>query len=194
MHRGSRFTARAQPAPTDLSDESPPTLDDGSAPATPEMLFRHLGELGVQVDTVSHPPVFTVEEAKALRGELPGGHTKNLFLRNKKRRMWLVVCPEDSQIDLKGLGERLGAGRFSFGSADRLLRYLGVIPGAVTPFAVINDHGGAVTLVLDRSLLEIEPLNFHPLDNGMTTAIAPKDLVRFLESVDHAAVLIDLAS
>jgi len=107
--------------------------------------------------------------------------------------MWLVVCPEDRQIDLKDLGQRLGAGRFSFGSADRLIRYLGLIPGAVTPFGVINDHGGAVTLVIDSSLMEVDPLNFHPLDNAMTTAIAPGDLVRFLESVDHAPQLIDLA-
>ena len=177
-----------------MSDELPATLDDGSAPATPEVLLQHLAELGIEVDTVSHPPVFTVEEAKALRGELTGGHTKNLFLRNKKGRMWLVVCPEDRQVDLKSLGQRLGAGRFSFGSADRLIRYLGLIPGAVTPFGVINDHGGAVTLVIDRSLMEITPLNFHPLDNAMTTAIAPQDLVRFLESVDHVPELIDLTS
>ena len=176
-----------------MNDDLPALLDAGAAPATPEVLLAHLADLGVDVETVSHAPVFTVEEAKAVRGELPGGHTKNLFLRNKKGRMWLVVCPEDQQIDLKDLGQRLGAGRFSFGSADRLMRYLGVIPGAVTPFGVINDHGGAVTLVLDRSLLQIAPLNFHPLDNAMTTAIAPGDLVRFLESVDHAPELIDLA-
>ncbi len=176
-----------------MSDVPSPTLVDGSAPATPTELLRHLAGLGIEVDTVSHAPVFTVEEAKAVRGKLTGGHTKNLFLRNKKGRMWLVVCPEDRQVDLKALGQRLGAGRFSFGSAERLAGYLGVIPGAVTPFAVINDHGGAVTLVIDHGLLETTPLNFHPLDNSMTTAIAPRDLVRFLESVDHSPELIDLA-
>lgn len=176
-----------------MSKELPVTLEDGSAPATPEVLLRHLADLGIEVDTVSHAPVFTVEEAKAVRGELADGHTKNLFLRNKKGRMWLIVCPEDRQIDLKSLAQRLDAGRFSFGSADRLIRYLGVIPGAVTPFAVINDHGGAVKLVIDSSLLESETLNVHPLDNAMTTAITPADLVRFLESVDHAPEVIDLA-
>lgn len=176
-----------------MSDELPATLDDGSAPATPEALLGHLADLGIEVETVTHAPVFTVDEAKEVRGELSGGHTKNLFLRNKKGRMWLIVCPEDCQIDLKDLGQRLGAGRFSFGSADRLIRYLGVIPGAVTPFAVINDHGGAVTLIIDRSLLKMEILNVHPLDNVMTTAIAPQDLIRFLESVDHAPELVDLA-
>lgn len=176
-----------------MNDDVPALLEDGSAPATPEVLLAHLTDLGIDVDTVNHAPVFTVEEAKSVRVGLAGGHTKNLFLRNKKGRMWLIVCPEDRHIDLKDLGQRLGAGRFSFGSADRLIRYLGVIPGAVTPFAVINDHGGAVTLVIDSNLLEIDPLNCHPLDNAMTTAIAPQDLVRFLESVDHAPDLIDLA-
>lgn len=175
-----------------MNDDRRAPLDNGSAPATPEALLAHLADLGIEVQTVNHAAVFTVEEAKSVRGELTGGHTKNLFLRNKKGRMWLVVCPEDRQIDLKSLGQRLGAGRFSFGSADRLARYLGVIPGAVTPFGVINDHGGAVTLVIDSSLMAIEPLNFHPLDNAMTTAIAPGDLVRFLESVDHAPELVDL--
>lgn len=176
-----------------MNDDLPALLENGSAPATPEVLMRHLADLGIEVGTVSHAPVFTVEEAKAVRGEFSGGHTKNLFLRNKKGRMWLIVCPEDRQIDLKDLGQRLGAGRFSFGSADRLIRYLGVIPGAVTPFAVINDHGGAVTLIIDSSLLKMEILNIHPLDNAMTTAITPQDLVRFLESVDHAPELVDLA-
>lgn len=176
-----------------VSDELPATLDDGSAPATPEALLGHLADLGIEVETVTHAPVFTVDEAKAVRGELSGGHTKNLFLRNKKGRMWLIVCPEDRQIDLKSLAQRLDAGRFSFGSADRLIRYLGVIPGAVTPFAVINDHGGAVKLVIDSSLLESATLNVHPLDNAMTTAITPADLVRFLESVDHAPDVIALA-
>src|SRR3546814_12479230 len=103
------------------------------------------------------PPVFTVEEAKALRGELPGHHIKNLFLRNKKGQLWLVTCLEDRAVDLKGLGERLGAGRFSFGSADRLMTYLGVRPGAVTPFAVINDQEDAVPMVLDCGVLGYDP-------------------------------------
>src|ERR1700731_4176768 len=97
-------------------------------PTTPEQLLARLAELGIACRTVSHPPVFTVEEAKALRGELPGGHVKNLFLRDKKGAMWLVVAEEDRCIDLKALGEKIGAGRVSFGSADRLMQYLGVLP------------------------------------------------------------------
>src|SRR6185369_11568476 len=118
----------------------------------PQQLFARLATLGIDQRTVEHPPVFTVEEAKALRGNLPGHHIKNLFLRNKKEEMWLVVALEDRAIDLKRLGEVLGAGRLSFGSAERLKRYLGVEPGSVTPLALVNDSGHSVRLALDRAL------------------------------------------
>jgi len=167
-------------------------LADGSGPARPEDLFRLLAKLGIESSTTEHAPVFTVEEAKALRGELSGCHTKNLFLRNKKGSMWLVVCPEDRAVDLKDLADRLSAGRLSFGSADRLMKYLGVIPGAVTPFAVINDKGGHVTVALDEKLRAAETMNFHPLDNAMTTNISTDDFVRFLEAENHAPSFIEL--
>jgi Ala-tRNA(Pro) deacylase len=133
-----------------------------------------------------------VAESRGLRLDFPGGHSKNLFLRNKKGRMWLVTCLEDRQIDLKELAGRLDAGRFSFGSAERLMRHLGVIPGAVTPFAVINDHAGVVHMVVDAGLLEHDPINFHPLDNAMTTAISAQALLRFLEYADHPPQIVDL--
>ena len=160
-------------------------------PATPADLIGYLDGLGIPTSTVDHPAVFTVDEARRLRGELPGSHSKSLFLRNKKGHMWLVVAREDRKIDLKELGERLGAGRFSFGSADRLMRYLGVIPGAVTPFGAINDRDRVVQIVLDRQMLEQEPLNFHPLDNTKTTAISADGLVRFLEATGHSPELLD---
>jgi Ala-tRNA(Pro) deacylase len=162
-----------------------------SRPATPEELFARLEALGIRTRTVSHPPVFTVEEAKALRGELPGGHVKNLFLRNKKGAMWLVVAEEDRRIDLKALGERLGAGKVSFGSPERLMEHLGVIPGAVTPFGLINDRAAAVQPVVDKALLAHDPVNVHPLTNEMTTAIAPNDLLRFIESCGHRPRILD---
>lgn len=162
-------------------------------PATPDDLFARLDELGIQVTTQRHDPVFTVDEAKALRGELPGGHSKNLFVRNKKGRMWLVVAEEDREIDLKSLGERIGAGRLSFGSPDRLMSHLGVVPGAVTPFALINDRKNQVQPVLDAAMMRHEVLNFHPLDNAMTTAIARDDLVRFIEACGHSPEIVDLA-
>ena len=167
-------------------------LADGSAPATAQDLFARLEALGIAVRTVRHPPVFTVEEAKALRGELPGAHIKNLFLRNKKGVMWLLTSLEDRQIDLKDLGGRLGAGRLSFGSAQRLMTYLGVAPGAVTPFAAVNDRQRAVTVVLDQALTAHDPVNCHPLVNTMTTALGAADLIRFLESVGHPPLMIDL--
>lgn len=162
-------------------------------PTTPEALLARLRDLGIETRTVSHPPVFTVEQAKARRGELPGHHIKNLFLRNKKGAMWLVVCLEDRQIDLKALAAALEAGRFSFGSADRLMTHLGVEPGSVTPFAVINDTGGQVIVVLDSAILPPAPVNCHPLVNHMTTAIAAADLVRFLESTGHSPRRLDMA-
>ena len=158
---------------------------------TPEQLFAKLDALGIAHRTVSHPPVFTVEEAKKLRGELPGAHIKNLFLRNKKEEMWLVVALEDRAIDLKRLGEVLGAGRLSFGSPERLKTYLGVEPGSVTPFSVINDTGHKVTLVLDRGLEQDGPINAHPLTNTMTSALSLTDLLRFFEATGHVPRWLD---
>ncbi len=166
--------------------------ESATLPTSPEALLARLTELGVEVSNFSHPPVNTVAEAKALRGELEGGHIKNLFLRNKKGAMWLIVCPEDREIDLKALGQALGAGRFSFGSAERLMTYLGVLPGAVTPFAVINDTEGKVQVVLDEALLACDPINAHPLVNDRTTAVSAAGLVRFLEAVGHPPRVLDL--
>jgi Ala-tRNA(Pro) deacylase len=175
------------------ADVSPePLLADGSAPLTSAELLARLETLGIAHRTVRHVPVYTVAESRELRADFPGGHSKNLFLRNKKGRMWLVTCLEDRDIDLKALAERLDGGRFSFASAERLMRYLGVVPGAVTPFAVINDHQAEVRMVLDRGLLDHDPLNFHPLDNAMTTAISAEGLLRFLEYAQHAPQIVDL--
>ncbi len=165
---------------------------------SPQQLLERLAELGIAHRTVEHAPVFTVEQAKAHRigpegGELPGHHIKNLFLRNKKEEMWLVVALEDRAIDLKTLGARLGAGRLSFGSPERLRKYLGVEPGSVTPFAVVNDSGHAVRLVLDRALQDGGPINAHPLTNTMTSALSLADLLRFFEATGHRPEWIDLA-
>ncbi len=161
-------------------------------PTSPEDLLARLADLGIETRTFTHPPVHTVAEAKALRGEIEGAHIKNLFLRNKKGAMWLVTCLEDREIDLKALGRALDAGRFSFGSATRLMTYLGVEPGAVTPFGVINDTEGKVRMVLDKALLECDPINAHPLVNDMTVAISPAGLLRFLEAVGHPPQVLDL--
>lgn len=153
---------------------------------TPDELFAALTGLGIAYTTVSHPPLFTVEQSGALRGQIPGGHTKNLFLRDKKQTLFLVVAEEDAEIDLKGLHRVLGAtGRFSFGSADLMVEVLGVTPGSVTPFGAINDRDNRVTVVLDAALMEYAVINAHPLINTMTTSLGRDDLVRFLESTGH---------
>ena len=155
-------------------------------PITPDELFASLDRLGIRHSTVSHPPLFTVEESQSLRGTIPGGHTKNLFLKDKKSALYLVTALEDADIELKSLHRRLGAtGRFSFGSAEQMLETLGVAPGSVTPFGVINDLGHRVTVVLDQALMQHETINAHPLTNTMTTSIGRDDLVRFLESTGH---------
>ena len=169
-------------------------LADGSVPATPANLFRRLDELEIIHQTFEHAPVFTVEEAKSLRGKLDGAHTKNLFLYNKKKQMWLVVSLEDRLIDLKALAAHVGAGCFSFCSADRLMQYLGVIPGAVAPFTVINDKQNVVRVLLDLGILQFERVNFHPLDNSMTTTLSADDLVKFLRAEGHAPEVTDLGS
>jgi Ala-tRNA(Pro) deacylase len=163
-------------------------------PLTPDALFARLDALGIAHRTYTHPPVFTVDEAKALRGTLPGGHCKSLFLKDKKAGLWLVVALEETRVDLKLLADRLGAPRFSFGSADLLHDVLDVRPGSVTPFAVVNDSARRVTVVLDRGMLALDPLNYHPLENDRTTAIAPGDLLRFLDACGHPPRLIDIAT
>jgi Ala-tRNA(Pro) deacylase len=162
-------------------------------PVTREELMAALARLGISAATVDHPPVFTVEEAQALRGQVPGAHTKNLFLKDKKDRLFLVVAPEDAEIDLKQLHHRIEAnGRLSFGKPDLLMETLGVTPGSVTAFAPINDTEGRVTVVLDASLAAADTVNCHPLVNTATTTIAAKDLLAFLRSTGHEPLVVRL--
>jgi Ala-tRNA(Pro) deacylase len=154
--------------------------------ATPEDLFVYLDRLGIAHSTVDHPPLFTVEQSQALRGQIPGAHTKNLFLKDKKSAIYLVVAPEEATIDLKGLHRLLGAtGRLSFGSADLMQEVLGVLPGSVTPFGAMNDAGGRVNVVLDTDLMRHDVINAHPLVNTKTTSLAAQDLIKFLEATGH---------
>jgi Ala-tRNA(Pro) deacylase len=163
-------------------------------PTTPDELFAALDRLGIAHPTVRHPPLFTVEQSQALRGAIAGGHTKNLFLRDKKGALFLVTALEDAKIELKSLHRRLGAtGRFSFGSSDLMMETLGVAPGAVTPFGVINDPAHRVSVVLDTALMEHPVINAHPLANTMTTSIASQDLLKFLESTGHPPRIVAVA-
>jgi Ala-tRNA(Pro) deacylase len=159
--------------------------------ASPQDLFAELDRLHIAHVTITHPPVFTVEEAKTLRGKIEGGHTKNLFLKDKKDQLFLGVTLEDVPVDLKALGPLIGArGRLSFASADLLRQHLGVEPGSVTPFALINDRANTVTPVLDETMLEVTPLNFHPLENTATTKIAAGDLTKFVEAQGHKPLIL----
>ena len=158
----------------------------------PEELFAHFDALGIAYRTYSHQPVFTVAEAVALRGKLPGGHCKSLFLKDKKGGFWLAVMLEERRTDLKRLAGRLGAPRFSFGGAEDLHRLLGVRPGSVTPFALPNDVEHLVTPVLDAGMLQLDPLNYHPLENDRTTAISPVDLLRFIAASGHQPRIVEL--
>ncbi len=155
-------------------------------PKTPEDILRFLETLGIAHVTARHAPVFTVEESKALRGVIDGAHVKNLFLKDKKGRLFLLTALENAQIDLKTLHTRLGAsGRLSFASAEQLRTHWGVEPGSVTPLGAINDTENRVTVVLDEDMMRAERLNVHPLTNTMSTGLASTDLLRFLVAVGH---------
>ena len=165
-------------------------LDDGSKPCSRMTLLDLLSTLNIEHKTVSHEAMFTVAPSKSLREtDSHGGYTKNLFMRNKKGVMWLITCHEDRRIDLKALAAAMGYtgsnGRFSFASEDRLGRYLGVSPGAVSPFALINDTGNLVQFAIDISLLDHEVIHLHPLDNHHTTPISVQDLIQFAQYTGH---------
>lgn len=128
-----------------------------------------------------------------MRGQIPGGHTKNLFVKDKRGQLFLLVLGETSAIDLKRVHEKIGArGRVSFGSAELLDEVWGVRPGAVTPFGAINDSAGRVIVVLDEAMMRHETLNFHPLVNSRTTGLASADLVKFLRATGHEPVVVAL--
>ena len=161
-----------------------------SMPATPADLYAFLDAHGVEHRTLEHEAVFRVEEGHEIKAALPGGHTKNLFLKDAKDQVWLICALGETRVDLKRLPPVIGAARLSFGSETLLLEVLGVRPGSVTLFALINDQARRVKLVLDAALLEPEPINFHPLTNTATTAISQEGLKRFLEVLNlHPAVV-----
>jgi Ala-tRNA(Pro) deacylase len=160
--------------------------------ATKQQLLARLDQLAIEAVTRDHTPVYTVEEARALRGDIPGGHCKNLFLKDKKGQLWLVVCLEDAVIDLKTLPDRIGAARISFGKAELLQEVLGVEPGSVTPFALINDLEHQVSVVLDKKMMECDLVSYHPLVNTATTTLTPSDLMRFIESCGHKPQIVTL--
>ncbi|HKU98475.1 MAG TPA: prolyl-tRNA synthetase associated domain-containing protein [Vineibacter sp.] len=176
-------------------DQTTADPDGNDLPTTPAAVLARLSVLGIAHETVTHEAVFTVEQSTAVRARLPvlqsGTHIKNLFLRNKREQMWLVTVEAHRTVDLKQLGERIGAGRVSFGSPERLMRHLGVRPGSVTPLALINDAAGHVRLAVDRAVLEADAVWAHPMVNTMVTRLSGADLRRFFDATGHAAQPLD---
>jgi Ala-tRNA(Pro) deacylase len=155
------------------------------------LFFAFLADHGIAYERCDHPPVYTVAEAARLVPPLPGVKTKNLFLRDKPgRRHFLVVVPAAKPVDLTLLSDQIGAGRLSFGSPDRLVKYLGVLPGAVTLFAVFNDPDHCVELYVDEALWQAEAYQFHPLVNTSTLVMSREAVARFVELTGHRMHLV----
>lgn len=162
-------------------------------PTSPESLMAKFDELGIQYTLHHHDAVYTVEESEKLDSEIPGTHCRNLFLRDKKKKNFLVVLQNATEVDMKKLPPVIGSDRLSFGSADRLWQYLGVRPGSVCPFTIINDKEKQVKILLDKSMMETEVVNYHPLLNTMTVSLSPADLLKFIEDCGHEAHIVDLS-
>lgn len=160
-------------------------------PATREELFALLDELGIAHKTTDHKPVFTVEESAEIKADMPGAHTKNLFLKDKGGNFFLVCAESHAQIKVNKLHPHLGCKRLSFGKAEYLMEHLGVTPGSVCLFAVMNDKDANVQLVIDKTLADAEIVNFHPLLNDATTAISADDMIKFAKATGHEPVIMD---
>lgn len=167
--------------------EPSPKADAGAA------AFALLDRLGIAHRTVSHPPLHTVEESRALRGEITGGHTKNLFVKDKGGNLFLITAEEGSPLDLKTMDKAIGAkGRLSFASAEQLLAHLGILPGSVSPLALVNDTACAVRFVIERRLMDHAEINVHPLVNTMTTTLAREDLIAYVRATGHEPAILEL--
>lgn len=159
-----------------------------------EDLLRKLDELSIKTVLHSHEPLMTVEDQKAHTHLLPGAHCKNLFLKDKSKSFWMITALDDTTINLKNAAAQLGAGKFSFAKPEEMLDLLGITPGSVSPFALINDVSNAVTFVLEKGMLTHSHQNFHPLRNDRTVTITSDDFLTFLKSIKHEPVLLDTAS
>lgn len=162
-------------------------------PTSPEALLAKLDNLGITYELHHHEAVFTVAESEKIERDIKGVHCRNLYLRDNKKRNFLVVLPNPVEVDLKKLAPIIGSGRLSFGSADRLWQYLGVRPGSVCPFAIINDTQKEVLLILEKSMMEADFVNYHPLLNTMTLSLTPSDLLKFVRACGHEPQILDLS-
>lgn len=168
-------------------------MSDLPLPTTPKQLLGRLDALGISYQLHHHKPIFTVEEGWHLKESIPGTHCRNLFVRDKKHKMFLITAANETQIDLKKLSNLLNCGRLSFGSPGRLWTYLGIQPGSVNPFCIANDKNHEVTLILDHTMMRSDIINVHPMDNAMTIGLAPGDLLKFLTDIGHPYEIHDLS-
>ena len=165
---------------------------DLQLPTTPDDLFKLLKDLEISYALHHHEATFTVEESDKLKADIPGTHCRNLYLRDKKKKNFLVVAANETAIDLKALQQKIECGRLSFGSADRLWAFLGIRPGSVCPFTVVNDQDHDVQVLLDADMMEADIVNYHPLDNTMTVGLTPSDLLKFFEYTGHEPKILKL--
>jgi Ala-tRNA(Pro) deacylase len=179
-----------------MSEGTADTVTPPPGAASRGDLFVFLDRLGVAHRTVEHEAIFTVAQGRELKRQWPGGHSKNLFLKDKRGALFLAVALGETRVDLVGLGKRLGAkGRLSFGKPELMTATMGVIPGAVTPFALINETASALeTVILDRALLAHDPVWFHPLENTASTAVSPDGLATFVKACGFQPQIVDLAA
>ena len=166
--------------------------DISAMPTSPAVLLEKLKHLNINYDLHEHEPVFTVEESKKIDKAISACHTRNMYLRTKKKENFLITLSHNTPIDLKKLEEIVKAKRFSFGSPDRLMQYLGVFPGSVTPFAAINAQPSSIDIILEEKMMKAEKVAYHPLINIMTIVIKPDDLLLFLKSCGHNPRIVDL--
>ena len=159
-----------------------------------QICLSALTEMGIAYQNHDHAPVFTVEEGRDIKARLPGGHTKNLFLKSKDGQFVLVCALGDTAVSVNQLHKQLGTKRLSFGKAEDMERLLGVTPGSVSLFGIMNDTGGEVRLVIDAALAACDVVNFHPLLNDATTAISSADMIKFAEATHHAPTVIDFTA
>ncbi len=177
-------------SPKAMQDDSQPD----ALPTSSEILVKTLQDIGITYKIYDHDPIFTVAEGEHLKAHIPGTHCRNLFLRDKKKEMFLVVAANETAIDLKKLEKVLDCGRLSFGSADRLWENLGIRQGSVNPFCAINDTGHNVKIVLDGAMMEAETVNYHPMDNAQTVGLSPTDLLKFFDYTGHKPHILDLSA
>jgi Ala-tRNA(Pro) deacylase len=161
--------------------------------ATRADLLHRFKTLAIEAAITDHPPVFTVEQARSHRGTIPGGHCKNLFLKDEKGSIWLIVCLEDARLDLKALPAKIGSKRLTFGKPDLLMKVLGVEPGSVTPFGLINDTLATTNVILDELMMCQNLLNYHPLRNDATVTIRAADLLAFIRSCGHSPRIVAIS-